>query len=71
VTFLDFYATVSAWEIQQEFAGTSLSWNSAAVRRPNYCVRAYTRRKWPVGSGLIDNPSVAGRSNWRKAECGR
>ena len=71
MTVLVFCATVTAWEIQQEFAGTSWGWNSVAVRRPNYCAKAYTRRKWPAVSVLIDNPSVVGRSSWRKADCGR
>jgi hypothetical protein len=60
-----------AWEIQQGFAGTSWDWNSAAVRRPNYCARAYIRRRWLVVSGLIDNRSVAGRSNSKTVEFGR
>jgi hypothetical protein len=70
VTVVSFCATVSAWEIQQEFAGTSWSWNNVAGKRPSYCGKAYTRRKWHAVSGLIDNPSVVGRSSWRKAECG-
>jgi transposase len=56
VTFLGFCAMVSAWEIQQVFAGTSWGWNSVAVRRPNYCAKACTRRRWPALSVLIDNP---------------
>jgi len=71
VTLLYFYATVSVWEIQQEFAGTSWGWNSGAVRRPSYCARAYIKRKLPAALALIDNPSVAGRSSSRKADCGR
>ena len=52
MTLLDFYATVSAWEIQQEFAETSWAWNSAAVRPPNYCARAYIKRKLPAASAV-------------------
>jgi hypothetical protein len=52
--------------VRRDFVGLEQRRREAA----NCCGRAYTKRKLLAASVLIDNPSVAGRSSWRKADCG-